>query len=159
MSVSISEFKHDVRLYFQLFVGGIMSYLRYIVCLCIVVSNTYCVVFFALFVFVFCLMYPNVASFSGMSILDCTFGFSNVYLINNDSKKKHNSIGLDHAKWDSINFDIAWLQMILTRFYFPFSLHFWQFIEFIKTHLDFYSLSVRYNIIAQSQCLALVNMT
>ena len=34
-----------VRLYLQLFVGGLMSYLRYLCLLLIVVSNTYCVVF------------------------------------------------------------------------------------------------------------------
>jgi hypothetical protein len=36
-----------VRLYLQLFVGGLMSYLRYLCLLLIVVSNTYCVVFVA----------------------------------------------------------------------------------------------------------------
>ena len=35
----------SVRVYLQLFVRGILSYLRYFVCLCIVISNTYCVVF------------------------------------------------------------------------------------------------------------------
>jgi hypothetical protein len=35
----------SVRLYLQLFVGWLMSYLRYLCCLRIVVSNTYCVVF------------------------------------------------------------------------------------------------------------------
>ena len=65
MSVTISAY--SVRLYHQLFVGGLMSYLRYCICLHIVVSNTYCVVF--LFVLL-CL----VASFSGMSIFYCPFG-------------------------------------------------------------------------------------
>jgi len=43
-----------------------------------VVSNTYCVVwgFFCLRL-VSCV--SNVASFSGLSIFDCPFGFSNVY--------------------------------------------------------------------------------
>jgi len=49
--------------------------------LCIVVSNTYCLVFFVLFVFVLCFVYP----ISPVS-LDCPFliypsVFSNVYLI------------------------------------------------------------------------------
>jgi len=45
-----------------------LSCLIYIICVClhIVVSNTYCVVFLS------CV--PNVASFSGLSILDCPFG-------------------------------------------------------------------------------------
>ena len=42
----------SVRLYLQLFVGGLMFYLRYLYCLRIVV------VYFALFVFVLCLVYP-----------------------------------------------------------------------------------------------------
>ena len=41
-----------VRLYLQLFVGGLMFYLRYLYCLRIVVF------FFALLVFVLCLVYP-----------------------------------------------------------------------------------------------------
>jgi hypothetical protein len=45
------------RLYFQLFVGGLMSCLRY---LCIVMSYTYCVVFSS----------SCVPSFSGLSICD-----------------------------------------------------------------------------------------
>ena len=55
----------------------------YAICdyLCMVVSNTYCVVFFVLFVFVLCFMYP----ISPVS-LDCPFliapsVFSNVFLI------------------------------------------------------------------------------
>jgi hypothetical protein len=95
--------------------------------LCMVVSNTYCVLFFVLYFFVLCLVYdgvqhilccvfvlyffvlclvyggvqhilcfvfcfvclclvsyvPNVASFSGLSILFCPFVFSNVYLYSN----------------------------------------------------------------------------
>jgi hypothetical protein len=48
-----------------------MSYLRYLVCLRIVVSNSYSVVF------LFCLSLscvPYVTSFSGLSIVDCPFG-------------------------------------------------------------------------------------
>ena len=41
------------------------------VCLCIVVSNTYCVVFLKQF---FSLFIPYVACFSGLSIFDCPFG-------------------------------------------------------------------------------------
>ena len=92
-----------VRVYPQLFVGGLMSYLRYLFCLCLVVANTYCVGDFLFFVFVLCLVYggvqhivcsvfcfvclrlascvANVASFSGMSIRDCPFSFSNIYFI------------------------------------------------------------------------------
>jgi len=47
------------------FVGELMSYLRYGVCLCIVMSNTYHVVF--LFCFSLSCV-PYVASFSGLSI-------------------------------------------------------------------------------------------
>jgi hypothetical protein len=72
-----------VRLYLQMFVGGLVSYLRYfcffaysgvqdILCcvfllylssscfLYIVVSNTYCVVSLVVFVFVLCLVYSGV---------------------------------------------------------------------------------------------------
>jgi hypothetical protein len=48
-----------------------MSYLCY---LCIVVPNTYCVVF-VLFLYLSLPCVPNVASFSVLSILDCPFGF------------------------------------------------------------------------------------
>ena len=81
----------SVRLYLQLFVGGLMSYLRYVlfvftssclqegscliyvmcVCLHIVVSNTYYVVF------LFCFSsscVPYFASFSGLSFFECQFG-------------------------------------------------------------------------------------
>jgi hypothetical protein len=54
-------------------VEGLMSYLR---CLCIVVSNTYCVVYI-LFVFVLCTL---CCQFPGLSIFGCHFVFSNVYL-------------------------------------------------------------------------------
>ena len=46
-------------------------YLRYMCLLCIVVSNTYCVVFF-LCLSSFCA--PYFAGFSGLSIFDSTFG-------------------------------------------------------------------------------------
>jgi hypothetical protein len=44
----------------------------YVICVClhIVVSNTYCIVF--LFCFASCCV-PYVASFSGLSIFDCPF--------------------------------------------------------------------------------------
>jgi hypothetical protein len=51
--LSFSDF--SVRFYLQLCVWGLMFYLRY---LCIVVSNTYYVMCFVSFVFVFCLVYP-----------------------------------------------------------------------------------------------------
>jgi hypothetical protein len=62
MSVTISAC--SVRLYLQLFVGDV--YLIYVICVClrIVVSNIYCVVF------LFCFSsscVPSVASFSGLS--------------------------------------------------------------------------------------------
>jgi hypothetical protein len=53
-----------------------MSYIR--VCLHIVMSITYCVVF------LLCLSSscaPYVASFSGLSIFDCPFGILNAYLL------------------------------------------------------------------------------
>jgi hypothetical protein len=58
----------------QLFVGGLMSYSRYL-CL-FVVSNTYCVLF--LFYFSSTCV-PYVVSFSGLSILIAPFIFSDVY--------------------------------------------------------------------------------
>jgi hypothetical protein len=66
--------KCSVRLYLQLFVGGLMSYSRYL-CL-FVVSNTYCVLF--LFYFSSTCV-PYVVSFSGLSILIAPFIFSDVY--------------------------------------------------------------------------------
>ena len=49
MSVTISAWKRClVRLYLQLFIWGIMSYLRYL-CVYIVVSNTYCILFLLCF--------------------------------------------------------------------------------------------------------------
>jgi hypothetical protein len=70
-----------VPLYLQLIVRGIMSYLRYL-CLFahsgvqhIVVSNTYCVVFFCFFVFFpfFVSVSSYVVSCSGLSIFDWSF--------------------------------------------------------------------------------------
>lgn len=63
----------------QLFVGGLISYLRY---LCLLAYSGIqhilcCVVCFARPRLVSSV--PNVASFCGMSILDCPFGLSNVY--------------------------------------------------------------------------------
>jgi hypothetical protein len=62
----------SVRLYLQLFVGGLMSYLRY-VCLfaCDGVQHIVCCGFFCLRL-VSCV--PNFASFSRLSIFDCPFG-------------------------------------------------------------------------------------
>jgi len=68
--------KNDVRLiriYLQLFTGGLMSFYLICVCLHIVVSNTYCVVF------LFCFSWscvPYVASFSRLSIFYHSFVFS-----------------------------------------------------------------------------------
>ena len=61
----------SVRLYLQLFSGGLVSYLRYICFLAYSGVNTYCVVF------LFCLSsscVPYVVGFSGLSIFDCPFG-------------------------------------------------------------------------------------
>jgi hypothetical protein len=72
MSLTISGYKRcSIRLYLQLFVGGLMSYLRY---LCLFaysdVQQILCCVF-ALFLFVLC---PHVTSLSSVSIFDCPFG-------------------------------------------------------------------------------------
>jgi len=86
MSVTISAYKRNlIRLYLQLFVGRIMSYLCYLCLLVyIVVSNRCCVVYFVLFVLVFCFVYPMV-----LISLDCPFWiapsvYSNVYLKSSD---------------------------------------------------------------------------
>ena len=64
--------RYSVCLNLQLFVGGRMSYLRCLCLLCIVVSNTYSVVF--LFCFhSSCVHY--VSGCTGLSIFDCPFGF------------------------------------------------------------------------------------
>jgi hypothetical protein len=68
ISVSISTCKRcSVRLYRQVSVGGSMSYLRYF---SLLVSNTYCIVFLLCFS---SSCVPYVASFSGLSLLDCSF--------------------------------------------------------------------------------------
>jgi len=64
------------------FVGGLMSYLRYVCYLLIVMSNTCCVVVFVLFLFVLCLVFPML-----QVSLDCQFlvapsVFSGVCLLN-----------------------------------------------------------------------------
>ena len=70
---------NDVRFVFNfgsLWEGSCLIYVI-CVCLCVVVSNTCCVVFFCngfvCLYLVSCV--PNVASFSGLSILDCPFSF------------------------------------------------------------------------------------
>jgi len=66
-----------------------MSYLRYLCLLHIVVSNTY---------FVVCLFrlssscVPYVVIFSGLSILDCSFG---IHFFNNE----HRFLNIDSTKW------------------------------------------------------------
>jgi hypothetical protein len=66
-------------LYLRLFVGGLMSYLRY---LCLLansgVQHTLCCVF-VLFVFVLSLVHPMLLVSSGLSILDCSSVISIVY--------------------------------------------------------------------------------
>ena len=76
-SLSLKAIKPSVRLYHQLFVGGLMSYLRY---LCLVTYSGVkhilsCHVLFFFFCFFFfwsCVSY--VTSFSGLYIFDCPFG-------------------------------------------------------------------------------------
>jgi hypothetical protein len=59
-----------------------MSYLHYLCkSLSIVVSNTYCVVFFVLFVFVLCLEEPMLPVSLDCSFLIVPSVFSNVYLV------------------------------------------------------------------------------
>ena len=50
--------------------------------LCIVVSNTYCVLVFYCFCLRLVSCVPNFIRFSGLSIIDCPFDLSNVYLSN-----------------------------------------------------------------------------
>ena len=64
----------SVRLYLQLLVRWLMTYLRY---LCLF---AYCVVFSALFVFVLCLVYPMLPVSLGCLFLIAPSVFSNVYL-------------------------------------------------------------------------------
>jgi hypothetical protein len=80
MSTTIAECKRcSVRLYLQLFLGELISYLRYLCLFRIVVSNAYCVGFyFVFFVSALCLVLPV--------FLDCPFLmapsiFSNVYIV------------------------------------------------------------------------------
>ena len=76
MSVTISSYKRcSVRLYLPLFVGWLMSYLRY---LCLFANSGVqhilcCCCCFVSLRLVSCV--PNVASFSGLFILYCPFGF------------------------------------------------------------------------------------
>jgi hypothetical protein len=63
-----------ISVYFiQVFVGGLVSYLR---CLCLLaysgVQILSCV--FDLVVFVLCFVYPMLPGFSGLSIVVCPFG-------------------------------------------------------------------------------------
>jgi hypothetical protein len=63
----------SVRFYLQLFVGGFMSYLRY---LCLLVHSDVQQILCCVFVFIICVLHclTCVASFSGLSIFDCSFG-------------------------------------------------------------------------------------
>ena len=80
MSVTISALKLClVRLYLQFFVGGLMTYLRYLCVLAHIgvqhILCWSCLVLFVVFFLVFsssCV--PCVASFSGLSICGCSFG-------------------------------------------------------------------------------------
>jgi hypothetical protein len=63
--------RYSVRVYLHLFVGGLMFIYVICVCLRIVVSNTYCVVFL---LSVSSAWVTYVASFSGLFILDCPIG-------------------------------------------------------------------------------------
>ena len=91
----------SVRFYLQLFVGGLISYLRY---LCLFaysdVQHILCYVFSFSFVFV-CLRLvscvPNVLSFSGVSVLDCPCGFL-IGLFNHDSLINDNFISSPEYK-------------------------------------------------------------
>ena len=72
VSVAVSaQERCSVRLYLQLFVGGLMSYLRYLYLFTLSgVHHILCCVF-VLFFFVLC---THVASFSGSLIFVCPFG-------------------------------------------------------------------------------------
>ena len=72
MSVTISPLKRcSVHLYLQLFVGGLMSYLRYT---CLLACGG------VLFVFVFCLVHHMLKVFLDFPFLITPSVFSNVYL-------------------------------------------------------------------------------
>ena len=66
-----NQFERFNEDYFLLNLRGLISYLGYLCLFIIVVSNTYCVVGFFSFLFVFFVF--RVASFSGLSILECPF--------------------------------------------------------------------------------------
>jgi hypothetical protein len=73
MSITISTYiRWSVGLYLQLFVGRLCFIYVVCVCLCIVVYNTYWVVFFVLFVSV---LRTLCCQFLWLSILDFIFGF------------------------------------------------------------------------------------
>jgi hypothetical protein len=114
MSVTISSSQRcSVRLYSQLFVVGLMSYLRCCVCLRIVISSTYCFILFllnfflggggVLFLFFFCFFFLFFMGGSSSCVpyvavsLDCPFliapsvcVFPNVYvyLFQNNRRNK-----------------------------------------------------------------------
>ena len=80
-SATISAYKlWSVRLYLRLFVGGFMSYLRYLCLVCIVVSNNGCVLVFL--IFVLCLVCPMLpVSLYRPFFFIAPSVFSNVYLL------------------------------------------------------------------------------
>jgi hypothetical protein len=74
MFVAIAVKKRcSVRLYFQLVIGGLMSYLRY---LCLLAHSDVQQILCCVFDFIICVLYclTCVASFPGLSIFDCSFG-------------------------------------------------------------------------------------
>jgi len=74
MSIAISTLKgSSVSVCLYLFVGWLMSYLRYLCLFGHNVSKTYCVVLFVLCLSSSCV--PGVVNFSGLYIIDCLFGF------------------------------------------------------------------------------------
>jgi hypothetical protein len=81
MSVTISALKRcSVRLYFQLFIGALLSYFCYLY-LFVIVSNTYCVVFCVVLVFVLCLVCSMLPVYLDCLFLNAPSVFSNVYLV------------------------------------------------------------------------------
>ena len=78
-------YNNDVRFVFTsscLFVCKLVSYLRYLCSLRIVVSNTYYVVSFVLFVFVLCFVYLMLQVSLDFPFLISPSVFSNIYLHN-----------------------------------------------------------------------------
>ena len=74
ITVTISASKRcSVRLYLQLFVGGLMSYLRYLCSSC-------CVFYFKHVLFVLCLVCPILAVFLDCPFLIATLVFFYVYI-------------------------------------------------------------------------------